>query len=460
MTAQMSPQGHRTALPCTETLRILVLALAVGGLLTSAAVALDFNFNPEPGMSQQAIDGFEAAGQLWSDIYEDDVTVNIDIGFRNLRPSVLAQTGSQRIQVTYQQFVDALNADANSSDDASILGHLQSPADFDMLLNRTSNSPHGPGNANPFLDDDGDDNNVSIRLTRANAKALGLLDAQAPELDASITFSSRFNWDFDPSDGTQANHFPFVLVAAHEIGHMLGFTSGVDILDINSPPESGPFPDHAFTWVSAKDVFRFSEESVDEAQSVIDWTADIRDKFFSIDGGAASLGSFATGRHFGDGQQASHWKDDRGLGLMDPTVAAGETPTITERDIRLFDVVGWDLPEPPTPIQADLALNVDTTVEVTWVITAENLGPDDVTGATVDDVFPPGVTAVTWQCAGSNGATCTASGSGDIHDLVDLPAGSEVTFTATGDATDVGPNSATVTAPGGVTDDPSNNSGG
>ena len=37
-----------------------------------------------------------------------------------------------------------------------------------------------------------------------------------------------------------------------------------------------------------------------------------------------------------------------------------------------------------------------------------NLGPEDVDGATVEDVFPADLTAVSWTCAASPGASCTA----------------------------------------------------
>lgn len=436
----------------------LLLSLVV---LAPPAAALEFNFNPEPGTSQQAIDGFEDAGALWSAIYDDDVTVNIDIGFRSLRPGVLASTGSQRVTVTYRELVDALTADATSADDAAATAGLPAPPAHDLLLNRTSDSPRGAGSADVFLDDDGDRNNTSIRLTRANAKALGLLPADDPANDASITFSSDFNWDFDPSDGTRANHFAFVLVAAHELGHMLGFTSGVDVLDGNSPPVAGPFSDTVFAYVSSKDVFRYSGGSVARGAGVTDWTADGRDKYFSLDGGTTDLGGFSTGRNFGDGQQASHWKDNRGLGLMDPTVAPGATPSISELDVRLLDVIGWDLTQVPQPgVEADLELSVATRVDVTYEVTVRNLGPDDVTGATVDDVFPPDLSGITWTCTPGPGAVCTASGSGDVHDLVDLPAGASVTYTATGSAASAGANAASVTAPSGVTDpEPGNNGG-
>ena len=118
------------------------------------------------------------------------------------------------------------------------------------------------------------------------------------------------------------------------------FTSGVDILDGNSPPTRGPFPDSAFTYVNTLDLFRYSADSKNAGG--IDWTADTRDKYFSLDRGATNIALLSTGVTFGDGRQASHWKDNLGLGIMDPTAAPGEKLAISENDLRAFDVIGWN----------------------------------------------------------------------------------------------------------------------
>jgi uncharacterized repeat protein (TIGR01451 family) len=98
----------------------------------------------------------------------------------------------------------------------------------------------------------------------------------------------------------------------------------------------------------------------------------------------------------------------------------------------------------------------------TYTITASNSGPSNATGATVADTFPASLTG-TWTCVGAGGGTCTASGSGNINDSVNLPSGGSVTYTVSctisGAATGSISNTATVTAPGGVTDPvPANNS--
>src|SRR6185295_3874039 len=87
-------------------------------------------------------------------------------------------------------------------------------------------------------------------------------------------------------------------------------------------------------------------------------------------------------------------------------------------------------------IQTDVAITKTdgvTTVNaggsVTYTITASNAGPSNATGATVADTFPASLTC-NWTCVGAGGGTCTASGSGNINNTVNLPAGGSVTFTA------------------------------
>ena len=328
--------------------------------LLSASASPIFNFTLGGGITPQGAAGFQAAADRYSALFTDNVTINISIDLAALGPGILGSASSTQGTYTYTAARAALTGDSKSLDDASAVANLQAAPAVSMLLNYTSNSPNGSGSPTPFLDNDGDANNTTIRMSNANAKALGLLAANNAALDASITFSSNFNFDYDPANGITAGSYDFVGIATHEIGHALGFISGVDILDINSPQGvSTFFPDNAFTFVSTLDLYRFSAASIAAGARVIDWTADTRDKYFSIDGGVTNIARYSTGDVHGDGSQASHWKDGLGIGIMDPTAAAGELMALSNTDLRGFDVIGWDLeavPEPGTIVLMGLGL--------------------------------------------------------------------------------------------------------
>jgi len=61
-----------------------------------------------------------------------------------------------------------------------------------------------------------------------------------------------------------------------------------------------------------------------------------------------------------------------------------------------------------------------------------NVGGVEVSGATVVSDLPDLVKNVAWTCAASEGSTCTASGTGDLNETVDLLEGGSVTYTVTG----------------------------
>ena len=303
---------------------------------------LQFNFIAAPGTPQTVIDGFDEAGQLWSHLIQDDIVVNVDISFPSLGPGILGSTSPTLGVVNYTSFLAAESADAHSPDDATALAHLQPGPGVRLLTNGTLDNPNGAGSLTPYVDDNGSINNTSTYLTYANAKALGLLSPSDSATDADISFSSNFNFDFDRSDGISPGEFDFVGVATHEIGHALGFGSGIDVLDTNIDQNGGPYLADLFGY-GTLDLFRYSAASV--ADNAIDLTAGgaAGSQYFSIDGGATSLTKFATGEIFGDGDQASHWQDGLGIGIMDPTLAPSEFAKITRFDLQALDVIGWDV---------------------------------------------------------------------------------------------------------------------
>ncbi|GAA5496202.1 hypothetical protein Rhal01_02384 [Rubritalea halochordaticola] len=308
------------------------LAPSIFILGTASSSALDIVFSPAAGMDQRALDGFESAALYWESVLMDDVTVNIEIDFTALDPGVLGQAGSTTQSVTVVDYFNALNADVTTADDAVAVANLPNAGGGSLtFLTQTDTE------SNSLVvgtDRDRSGNNRVLDLNTSNAKALGLFVGGAADADASITFSSSFNWDFDQSDGVGSGLQDFVGVAIHEIGHSLGFTSGVDTVDY----AIGAGIDlENFRVFSGLDMFRYS------AEGELNLAAG-EEAYFSIDGGATNLGHFSTGVDYGDGNQASHWRDGVGLGIMDPTAnPAGQINEVSGLDLMAFDVIGWDV---------------------------------------------------------------------------------------------------------------------
>jgi len=118
---------------------------------------------------------------------------------------------------------------------------------------------------------------------------------------------------------------------------------------------------------------------------------------------------------------------------------------------------------------ADLEVDLDDGLaaigwgqSVQLALTVINNGPTNITGGTVTYTVPAELTGVTWTCIGSGTATCSATGSGNIGDSVDIPSGDSVIYTISatviaGTGTDSMSNQASAAPQGGVTDNfPSN----
>jgi hypothetical protein len=286
--------------------------------------------------NSQAQAAFQMAANRWSAVLRNPVTIKVSVDYSSLGADILGQTNSTLLWGEYSEIRNPLAATAatHAPAEAALLSSLPTAGQFQA---------HIPA---------GFSLNGMAYITQANY--LGLVGGSkryGPD-DGSITFSSNYAWDFDPTDGIDAGKFDFVGAATHEIGHILGFSSIVDYVDYylgqgQTFDQVGPFP---------LDFYRFDSADLG---SGFDFSTTARNfvpggshVFYSPDG----IVPMSTGVNGGDGRQASHWADWMGLGIMDPTAAPGELLTLSDNDLEAMNLIGWNTPEPTTLLLVIVAL--------------------------------------------------------------------------------------------------------
>ena len=323
---------------------------------------MDFDFTYADGTTWDQMIAFEMAGELWSDYLGDNMTVNIHVEMTDTLPdNVIGGALPAMVKdVWYADFRDAYAADATSWGDGQAVTGLpltyeHGQEKFEARVDMGHRS---------YIEDSND-----LDMTRANAKALGLggVHPHSTELDGYIMMSdlssSSVSWSYNPY-WTGNNQLDFFSVAVHEVGHVLGFVSGVDKSQglsfdnqwqqsnylANNNLTLNQYLDSNIDRANPLDLFRYSTESqaMDSSSNTIDMSFG-SNAFFARKGSGGGW-SFAKGKNNnlnGDGYQASHWKrnndETRVHGIMDPVLRLGARRTATNRDLIVMDTIGYDL---------------------------------------------------------------------------------------------------------------------
>ncbi|MBE0433431.1 NF038122 family metalloprotease, partial [candidate division WOR-3 bacterium] len=264
---------------------------------------------PQPAMA-----ALESVAVYIEQLFDDNVTVSINISFASLPAGVLGQAqsyiaGNPSWSITRSSLVADMDGDDS----------------IQLWLPTTSTIPvrYTYGSSAVTNED-----RVYFLVAPYNA-VIGVFSSLA----ASITFSTNFTWDYEPWNGVSG--YCFQSVVAHEIGHVLGFVSNADgsgndifVLDIYRFQHSdGGMGYNPSTWYE----FQTTARMVDLSPGNDDVNSDM----------------IAVEYRMSDGSpyQASHFSQGNVNAIMQPAFSSGQTyyPYFYRSpDRAMFDAIGWD----------------------------------------------------------------------------------------------------------------------
>ncbi len=283
---------------------------------TSRGSGLDIVFNTDGSVPAAALNALVTVESIIESTFGDNMTVTVDLSFANLGGGVLGATGSSTLNTSYTNVRLGLQNGQDADD--TIQASLPAGSTLPTRLNGGSSAVSSIG---------------TLTATRANfVSTIGA----APGSAGSIVINSSTLWDYNPANGIGFSSWSFVDVMIHEVGHAMGFTSGVDggnvrILDV-------------FRFQRTDGAGDFNPDTLAEFGT----TARLFDFGTPNDAHNADLISVEHRMADGSPNQASHLREQSpSLGLMDPVLGNGQSEFpnyFSTADLDLFDAIGWDFP--------------------------------------------------------------------------------------------------------------------
>jgi hypothetical protein len=291
---------------------------------TSGRGGIDVIFNTSGSLPSGAAAAISLAEALIESTFNDPTTVIVSLSFANMGSGVLGATGSSYVQESWN---DSRNGLINGMDgDDTIQAFLPSGTTIPVRYNASSATVT---------------NENRIYWTRANYKAAV---GSSGGSDASMQYNNQFNWDYNPANGISGSSHSFVDVVIHEVGHAMGFTSGVDFRNND---------------IEALDIYRFQRSDGGNDYDP-DTTAEFQTTprladFNNPSGDDVNSDIISAEYRMSDGSpwQASHFREQgncsptTNIGIMDPAFNSGCTfiarGYYTEGDTDMFDAMGYDV---------------------------------------------------------------------------------------------------------------------
>ena len=144
---------------------------------------------------------FNQVLQYYEATLQVPITVNLVVGWGEVNGVALApgavgeNVATKSGPYTYSEIQAALTANAINSGDPTLAAAVQGD---------------DPTDGGQFV------------VANAEAKALGLIDPNAPGVDGYVGFNSSATYTFDPNNRSIPGAFDFFGIAAHEISEVLG----------------------------------------------------------------------------------------------------------------------------------------------------------------------------------------------------------------------------------------------